>query len=605
MSKKGIKEKNKRSKEEIKATLKERFNKKNEILIFVLSAALSFTIFFFSPIDIYLGNQKEFIVNFKHVLFPMLILSILATGIIGAILNLFLRIKQIVFDAAVRLIFGYLLAIYTQSLFLNSKMTSITGDDSKYTDNMYSLVLNMLLMLAILLLPLIIYALKRQFPNNKVLNFGKGMLIPYVSALIFAMQFSGTAVSIINTDFGKYEKLHTSYLSYEPTMSLSEEGNIVVFLLDRLDSLWMDDAIKSYPDIKEKLDGFTFYQNNIAHYTNTFPSVPRMLTNSPYDGTEWADYICKAWEGRTVPKILTENGYSINLLIDNLTTYGSLGQLSEQCNNIASVKEEDASVNYFGEGGIIPTMTQLSMAKLSPYSMKPYITLGLGSNLSSDFVKYTVNTDDMLPMATGVEGDLKYFEYLKNNEMTADNCNKTFSFIHLNGVHGSSEEISSLYSGFKKVNKASTIRGDLEIVFEYMDKMKELGIYENSTFIIIGDHGRAAAEIEVDKKAGLEDVIVTAVLVKPAGAESGKLKLDRYSELSNDYFPASILEYAGLDHSDMGYSYNDIIENNLHIDRYLQTFDFRGYGRTVYKPLYKITGDARDFYNWEKQDEHE
>lgn len=588
-----------------KTPAKGRFNKKNELLIILLSAALSFTVFFFSPMEIFLGNQKEFVVGFKHMLFPMLGVSLLCMLGLILIFNLLLWIRQVVFDVASRLMFGFLLAIYTQSLFLNSKMTAITGDDAKYTDNTASVAINLVILSVILLLPLVLYVLARILPKNKVLNAGKGVVIPYVSGLIFVMQLCGNAGSMISADFGKYEKLYTSYLSYEPTMSLSEDENIVVFLSDRLDSLWMDEALKRYPDMYDEFEGFTFYQNNVAHNTNTFPSIAQMLTAEMYKGTEWADYVSKAWESETVPKKLTENGYRINLLIDNLTTYSTVGQLDGQCDNISSCDNDEVKINYFGSGGIVPTMTRLSLAKLSPYAFKSLITLGLGSNLSADFVTYTRPMDDMLPMAVGLDSDLKYYDYLKENGLTADSDKKTFSFIHLNGAHDPEEKLAALYSKSEPVNRYSTIRGDFEILFYYFDQMKKLGIYDNSTIIVLGDHGRAPVEIEVDDKDGLESAITTALLVKPAGAQAAPMKLDRNSELSNDFFAASILEYAGIDHADYGYSYNDVIENELHPDRYLQTFDFGGYGRVIYKALYKINGDARDFDNWELQEGHE
>ena len=76
--------------------------------------------------------------------------------------------------------------------------------------------------------------------------------------------------------------------------------------------------------------------------------------------------------------------------------------------------------------------------------------------------------------------------------------------------------------------------------------MKFLGIYDNSTIIILGDHGRAPVELEVDNKPGLTSAITTALLVKPKNAPAENLKIDRDNELSNDFFAASVLEYAVL-----------------------------------------------------------
>lgn len=583
-----------------------RFNKKNQLSIVLLSLAVSFTIFFFSPMDIFLGNQREFVVNFKYVAIPMLIVSLACTAALVIIQELLLVIKEWLYQGFARLIFGFLLAIYTQSLFLNSKMTSITGDDAHYNDDTAFVVKNIVILTAIFILPLFLYILAKLLPGNKVLNIGKGNVLPYVSGLIFFMQLAGTGSSMLSADFSKYDRSYTQYLSYEPTMSLSKDGNVVVFLTDRLDSYWFDDVVERYPDVSEKLDGFTFYQNNVSHNTNTFPSVPQMLTHYYYKGTDWPSYTSEAWDGETVPKVLTENGYDVNLLVDNLTTYSTINQLSGQCSNIKSCEDNSVSFNYLGVGGIVPTMSQISFSKLAPYALKGLITSGLGSSLSKDFVTYDTDMPDRMPVAVDVDSDLGYYDYIREHRLNADNENKTFTFVHLNCSHGSDEDTAALYDPKADVDIVSTTRGGFQIVFEYMDQMKKLGIYDNSTIIILGDHGRAPDEIEGKQHLDhLTSPIVTALLVKPANAESAPLKIDSKSELSNDFFPASVIEYAGIDHKDFGTSYKDVVDGDLHPDRYMQTFDWHGYGKVVYKAYYKITGDARNFDNWEELDGHE
>lgn len=582
-----------------------RFNKKNELTIILLSITFSFTIFFFSPIDIFLGNQRDFVVSFGHVAVPMLLTSLAFSAVLILLMNLFLLIHQKAYTVISRLFFGILLAGYVQSLLLNSKMTAVTGDDASYKDNKSSVIFNLVLLSFIALVPLILSIVSWFAKKNKFLLLLHDKGVPYLCGLIFFMQAAGIGSSILTTDFGKYKKMYTSYLSYEQGMSLSKDENVVVFLTDRLDSFWMDRVIKEYPDVKEKFDGFTFYQNNVSHNTSTFPSVPQMLTNSFYKGEEWTEYVNKAWDGDTVPKVLTENDYNVNLLIDNLTTYSSIAHLEDQCINISHCDPEDVKFNYLGEGGIIPSMTQLSLAKLSPYMWKGDLVTGFGSNLSADFIKYNKKFPDMMPMAIGPESDIKYFDYIKSNEFNADSPKKTFAYVHLNGAHDTAERLAALYDDSIDVDRWVTTRGDFEILFYYFDQLKKLGIYDNTTIIVLGDHGRAPDEVEREGKEGLDDPIVTALLVKPANAESGKLKLDDKAELSLDFFPASVIEYAGIDHKDFGTSFNDVIEGGLHPDRWLQTYEWGGYGKVIYKTLYKITGDARDFANWEPQPEHE
>lgn len=599
------KDKNKENKKvKTNPSQKSGFCKKNELTMLLISLAFSFTLFFFAPLDVFIGNQKDFIVGFGRVFPPMLITAAVAAAAIFIFQNLMLLIHEIAYIIFSRFVFGLLLAGYVQMLFLNGKMTSFTGDAYHYTDNKVTTILNMALFAVLTLLPVFLSLMARYKPESRILNFSGGKLVPYMCALFFLMQLAGTGTSIISADFGKYKKNYTSYLSYEPAMSLSKDENIVVFLVDRMDGDWMDEAVERYPELKEKFEGFTYYRNNISHNTQTFPSVPQMLTNYMYEGTEWADYVSKAWDGDTVPKNLKKNGYNVNLLIDNLTTYSSVAQLKEQCDNIRQCSEDNIDYNYTGKGGIVPSMTRISLAKLSPYALKSLYTVGMGANLSSDFIKYKKVMDDRMPMATDVESDLRYNDYIRNHSFNADSEKKVFTYTHLNGAHNRSDRLVALFdeTGTESIERVETLRGDLEIVFYYMEQMKKLGVYDNSTIIVLGDHGRPPVEIEAERDKYLSSPIMTSLLVKPKNADGVPMKTDSDAELTNDFFPASVLEYAGIDHEKFGYSYNDVITQELHPVRYLQTYDFKGYGRLEAKTLYKITGNARDFENW-KPDE--
>ena len=70
------------------------FTKKNILSIIVLSLAASFTVFFFTPLDIFLGNQREFVVSFKHIAVPMLLTSLAAAAAVAVLMLLLLLIKE-------------------------------------------------------------------------------------------------------------------------------------------------------------------------------------------------------------------------------------------------------------------------------------------------------------------------------------------------------------------------------------------------------------------------------------------------------------------------------------------------------------------------------
>lgn len=581
-------------------------DKKKIFAAAILSISISFTVFFFSPIEVFLGNQKEFLINFEQAAIPLLIVSLVCSAAVLTILILLYKICEKAFEIALRLVLGILLAFYMQSLFFNGKMSS-QNEIISYPDDLKTNIINFIVYYFILFVPLIIYAAAHKKSDIKWLNKGNKLIVPYAASLIFLMQLCGTSVTVLNTDLNKNENTYSSYFSYEPAMSLSTEENIVVFLFDRLDSLWMDEVIERYPEVKDELEGFTFYQNNVSHNTNTFPSVSQMLTGVYYKGENWVDYLDTAWKSGTIPHELKKNGYNVNLFIDKTTEFNNYKQLEGICDNIEYCQRSDYSFNYIGKNGIIPTMTRFSFSRTLPYIFKESMTKDIAPGFSNEFISYLPEINEKLaPVAIESKSDIKFNNYIKTYGLKSDSGNKTFTFIHLNGAHGQNESVSALYNdpesqGFDRI---STARGVYEIIFEYLRQMKKLGVYDNSTIIIVGDHGRVASGLDNGMNE-LNFAITTGLLIKPAQSGSEPLKIDSKSELSNDFFMASIFEYAGIGHSAYGYSYNDIINGNLHPDRYQQTFQYVEAGEIIYKTLYKITGDARDFDNWEAQAEHE
>ena len=127
-------------------------------------------------------------------------------------------------------------------------------------------------------------------------------------------------------------------------------------------------------------------------------------------------------------------------------------------------------------------------------------------------------------------------------------------------------------------------------------------IYENFEHFHREDYAPAFEAAMNFVNNDLDEQLVTAIAIKPANAEKAPIQYDRYTPISTDNIPASILEYAGADRSGAGYSVNDIAGMSDPPDRYMCTYWFSGYGRMVEKSIYKISGDARDFGQWERTD---
>ena len=582
----------------------------------LLSIVLSFTVFFFSPLDIYLGNMKDFTTSVQDIIMPLTCMAAVSFAVFMLIFTLLFKINTKLYNVVLCLVFGIFLSFYCQMMFMNGGMQSIAGGKNLYSGLNIKFRLNFLIDVIIAFIPLTLWLIREKKPNIKFLNIGSGKIIIYVCTITFFMQLSGTASMIIRSKaFDAPEEEHgITYLSYHPTMSLSKDENIIVFLADRLDGDWLDESIEKYPDIPEIFDGFTYYRNNVSCYTNTFPSVCEMLTGCKFNGEDWDAYLKKAWsrEQVTLPDRLNASGYSVNLLIDNVNSYKQKEDLVGRCQNLY-YREVTPSTNYFGKNGIADIMFKLSMGKLMPYILKDIFIGNIESDFANNFKYMEERIPDMQDDMIGVGSDLYYYEFLKQVGLTDDSPNKTFSFIHLHFSHEPQVYLSKLYDENitdENCDIHTTIRGSCVILQEYFDQLKKLGLYDKSTIIVLGDHGRAPYEIQgwddfkrvpLKKQTRLNTPIVTSLLIKPAGAASAPLKTDSESELSTADFYASILQYAGIDHKDSGTSYLDIIENGMHPDRYMHVFDWHRYGNITHVVDYKINGDAHKMENWKAE----
>ena len=160
-------------------------------------------------------------------------------------------------------------------------------------------------------------------------------------------------------------------------------------------------------------------------------------------------------------------------------------------------------------------------------------------------------------------------------------------------------ELSPQKEFVSKDYRIDTIRGEFQIISEYLEQMKRLGVFDNSTIIILGDHGRPPLSSVVNKEVRITDSILTGLLIKQETAPRETLKTDLETFLSNRYIPATILECAGIDHSKFGVSIQDVIRGKLKIQRYFECYGFNGFF-IAYSDWgsYRIDGPAADFTNW-------
>jgi hypothetical protein len=612
--------------------------------ILALSFAGMFTVFVFTPLDLYLQNPTSFMVSWKFFMpaliataaigtaaltamfillwhkktwlgvtililcaapfayfryvrltFERMSIYVFAAAAVGIVVWILLTkaLKHRALDLVLLVIWGAFAAAYIQVLFLNGDMTLITGDRASYNELTLGNTFNIVIWVLITLLPLFIWAL--MIKKNKEFKFEKPLAASVL--IICAMQLAGLVSTAVSTELPVGYEDNPQYLSYAPTMRYSTGNNVCVFLLDRFDVQYMTEVLENFPELYEQLDGFTFYENNVAEFGGTFPSVPKMLTEHYYtDDLTFSEYWKEAWSRHTPIDTLRENGFTTNLLIDKLSTYGNFDEIQNRTDNIELGK---AVLRY---KGMFDRVCRLTLGRLSPYFMKNFFLAPLGSDFGNQFFLMDFSLGQRL--AVGAATDRAFYNYIIPTSILADSDKPVFNFIHMNCAHVDFDK-SIVAGGYHydalndtivdEGNYIDTTRGCFEILGTYFRKLKEAGVYDNTTIILLGDHGRG-----LNKDA--DAPVTTGLLIKPQGVR-GALETDTSTELSNKYFGASILEAAGLPHEDYGLSYFDIIGGAPAPARQYYQYDSwwnaRGSSESIkLSGTYEISGDASKWENW-------
>lgn len=580
-----------------------RFTLRNEAAACTVSVIFSLTIFFFASSELYCRNPLDYLLGDREILLPMLLFSAAAAAGLLLLLNLMLLLNEKLFHVLLCILFGMTLSGYVQMTFYNQRMHTLDGSFSpSYPSDLYGYI-NFGVWFLLPMLPLLVYAgavSKNKQPKIQILSL--------LSAALLLMQGAGffSVYTVKQKNFRSESGYRIKYISYDPMLSFSKEKNIVVFLLDTMDGYWTDTALKCYPEIGEMLDGFTYYQNNISVYPHTFPSVPEMISGVRYQNEPCLEYLDKVWSSQNLPGLLHASQYTVNMIPDGSTCFQSCGQISGSIDNLREM--DPPAYNYLGENGIVPTQIRFSLMRMLPYILKEIPGSGLTSQFAEHFICMDDLPDDYHKTIVSAESDDRFYTYLLQHGIRTDSEKPVFSFYHLNGAHDFGSVRDTDYTltekeGYtkKELKYAGTIRAEMDIVDTVLKQMKEQGIYDQSVILILGDHGHSPKDFTKQYEETLPGEILTALMIKPADAPHGALKTDPDTALSNAFFPASILEYAGIGHSEYGLSYQDVIASHANPARRWVYHEFTG---SFTDPLphgeYTVSGNARDFGNWKR-----
>ncbi len=371
----------------------------------------------------------------------------------------------------------------------------------------------------------------------------------------------------------------TDMICWDNLYPISKSNNIFYFCVDRFDEEFAEEAYSKDKHIYDELKGFTWYQDNISDYGHTFPAVTKMLTGVDWNTEENRySYFKRAYSSKNYLSELYKKGYKINLFTSpyyvfsskSVPYYVSLG--STETNNI-----------YYNSDG---------QKKVGKQFISNTLFNCLPSIFRNSFNMVGLTGCNSYAVADELRSsDLKrVYDHIKDGNFK-ETDQKLFSFIHTDGCHY--VQYNSFWHKpiiFKK-SITPTVKNSMKVINTYIEAMKKIGVYDNATIIITGDHANP-----VDDVKPLDGTRLTALFVKTSKDSKSDLKISQKQVCHDNIWP-TILESENIN---LNISTAQSISQVTDADR------TRIYKWDTYEPnkkvmdeyTYEIIGKGTSFENW-------
>lgn len=435
--------------------------KKRLVFSAIVSAALTFTLCLFGPLDLFFNNYEEIWFHLQDIIGGLFLVA----GIFFALTTLVgVLLRGKLHDIYMALMFGGLLGTYVQASFMNKDYGALNGnavDWSAYTG--YGVV-NTLVWAVCILVPLIAMLIWKQKKVRPVFLF--------LSCALILMQGASLVVSYLN--YPNADDTTHSILSTDGIYDLSQKDNTIVFILDTMDESYFQQFLTEKPEYKDVFTGFTQYTNALAAGARTQVAMPLILSGIPriQSGT-YTDYISSMWKEQTTFTDFQQAGYDVRLYTENHFITSDAETVVDNLDYAKSSVEDYA--------GLTKKMYKLTLYKYVPHFLK------------ARFWMYTGEFDQYKKSNEYVVDDAKLFaNYKANNGFTYTDQEKCFRLYHFMGIHKGSGNYTLTSVGTRKKTATSRQRqmnGVFLIVKTMLEDMKANGVYDNANILIMADHG--------------------------------------------------------------------------------------------------------------------
>lgn len=526
----------------------------------IISAVLSFVVIIFIPAQSFFYNFTDYSFPYFIILKATIVDFVFWTVAGSLILPLF---KKNCYYGIIYGLTGMLVALYVQYMFMNLNIGTIDGTSFDWKTNMGMALFNTLIWLVLILGPFIAGLIKKKTLRK---------IFVFITGFIGLIHIGTYVTMLVQADESCY-KYSAIYFTYEDQYKLATDNNVILFIVDAVDNQMVKELYEDRPEVFAEYKDFSMYTDTCSVYDNTSYSMLQMFTNTEFDNTHnGTDLRNIAWncpQANEFYKRLHDNNYIVNCYnLQYETSPGVVGKID----NAHLFDEKKDTVKYIGYKHIRQTVNKLAMYTLLPDMLKQ--TVDVEKISFEDCIVFTDNS-------CYYEND----EFKAHLNLEPGDMENAVIYQHIYGAHAPNDNVDGVQHCF-------------EILTDYTNQMKELGVYDKATIIITSDHG--VHDYSDSSGTGMK-AATPLFMVKQAEEHHDTMQLNAAPEYHTDIIPtilSSLKLYNEGDEELFGKPVFDYNENDkrtrIWYDRVRdKDYPMTGSWNTYYG--YEYTGDTAEF----------
>jgi hypothetical protein len=492
------------------------------ILLVVLPLCL------FGPHTIYSGNEAEFTAPFWTLVRPLLAAG---AGIALLLFGLGLALPSKAFRAYVVLLFALGLVLWIQGNLLIADYGVFNGEAIDFRPQAWRNPYEISLWIG---LPLAAVAATRfVFP---IAAFASGALV--------ALQLASIGVAVARADT-------TAAVEWkgpaDSMFELSSRQNVIHIVLDGFQSeLFHEILEEDRPTFDRSWSGAVFFADHAGAFPSTIVSIPAMLTGTVYrNERDLQRYVRDHFDSGSLFKSLRAGGFRVDGIAGMQYDHNSATNFYRMPRPYVSYPEY---VQFAGW-----QLADLTLFRYAPHVLRPWIynnddwrlqsRFGPGDTTSRRF--HSVN-------GAAVLGDLVRRVNVKTDE-------RVYKYIHVGIPHlPIAVDAQCAYTGTLRVTRQrykDQARCAIKRVTELMDRLQQLGVYDDALVVISSDHGLGFTPLKFVHNRQLPPGPLStlaaramALLVVKAPGSHGPVRIS-YAPTAITDIPATVLDAVGVAHT--------------------------------------------------------